>query len=218
VDSNIQKQNDDVRFIRREVEAEARQRRALNVNRTPAVKIDFQEGDQRLNIVPEGPGFSGTFEGRAIVLANINEDEMKVGRSGSRHVEIYKRISVGALVQSFYGIYERNGKKYAVMEDLRNEPTLARAIEDGLLPDDATARIRIAYELANTLAYFHSVGILIKSLSDDTVVLRKLVDGTFQPCLTNLETARMVRILRFGRFYIYQTYFSLIRSWKPLLG
>lgn len=217
MNSVIRKQNLDLQFIRREVEAEARQRQALNVNRTPAVKIDFQEGDQRLNIVPDGSGFSGTFEGRAIVLANVNEDEMKVGRSGSRHVEIYKRISVGALVQSFYGIHERSGKKYAVMEDLRKELTLSRAIEANLLPDDLQTRIRIAYELANTLAYFHSAGILVKSLSDDTVVLRKLVDGTFQPCLTNLETARMVSVLALGQFF-YQTYLFLTRSWKLLLG
>ena len=124
---------------------------------------------------------------------------MKIGRSGSRHVEVYKRISVGALVQSFYGICERNGKKYAVMEDLRNQPTLAVAIKSNLLPNDSPTRTRIAYDLANTLAYLHSVGIIIKSMSDDNVVLRKLDGGNFQPCLTNLETARMVRVPSYNR-------------------
>jgi hypothetical protein len=142
-------------------------------------------------LVPNGHGFSGTFESKAVVLSEVNEDEMRFGGRGSRHVEIYKRISVGALVQSFYGICERNGTKYAVLEDLRNEPTLANAVEHCLLPDDSQ-RLRVAYDLANTMAYFHSVGILVKGLSDDTVVLRKLDDDKFQPCLTNLETARTV--------------------------
>ena len=134
---------------------------------------------------------------------------MKIGRSGSRHVEIYKRISVGALVQSFYGICERNGKKYAVMEDLRNQPTLAVAIESKLLPNDGSTRMRIAYDLANTIAYLHSVGIIIKSMSDDTVVLRRLDGGTFQPCLTNLETARMVRIPSYDRWVITTRHLTL---------
>lgn len=193
--SALRGQNDDIQFIRKEVEAEAKQRHAMSINRTPAVKIDFPEGDERLEINPDGPRFSGTFEGRAIVLADVNDDEMKIGRNGSRHVEIYRRISVGALVQSFYGICERNGKKYAVVEDLRNEPTLAAAVKSNLLPNDSPTRLRIAYDLANTIAYFHSVGILIKSLSDETVVLRRLEGGNLQPCLTNLETARMVRVL-----------------------
>jgi serine/threonine protein kinase len=192
MESVLRGQNDDISFIRKEVEAEAKQRHAISINRTPAVKVDFQESDERLKLTPDGPGFSGTFGGRAIVLANVNEDEMKIGRSGSRHVEVYKRISVGALVQSFYGICERNGKKYAVMEDLRNQPTLAVAVKSNLLPNDSPTRMRIAYDLANTIAYLHSVGIIIKSMSDDTVVLRRLDGGTFQPCLTNLETARVV--------------------------
>jgi serine/threonine protein kinase len=194
MESVLRGHNDDIMFIRKEVEAEAKQRHAININRTTVVKVDFPESDERLKLTPDGPGFSGTFKGRPIVLANVNEDEMKIGRSGSRHVEVYKRISVGALVQSFYGICERNGKKYAVMEDLRNQPTLAVAIKSNLLPNDSPTRIRIAYDLANTIAYLHSVGIIIKSMSDDTVVLRRLDGGKFQPCLTNLETARMVRV------------------------
>ena len=75
---------------------------------------------------------------------------MKIGCNGSRHIEVYKHILVGALVQSFYGKCERNGKKYAVMEDLRNQPTLAVAIKSNLLPNDSPTRMRIAYDLAST--------------------------------------------------------------------
>jgi len=172
------------------------------LNRTPAVKIDFPQHDERLKI--DETGDSGTFEGKAIVLADVNEDQMKVGRHGSRHVEIYKRVSLGTLVQSFYGICEREGKKYAVLEDLRGQPTLATAIQHNLLPNDNPAcLLRIAYHLANTVAYFHSVGILIKSLSDVTVVLRGLDGGStghghgqaIEPCLTNIETARTVTVV-----------------------
>jgi serine/threonine protein kinase len=194
IDTGLRQQNNDIQFIRQEVEAEARLRQNLNIQRTSAIKIDFFAGDERLRLVCDESGTSGTLEGKAIVLADVNEDEMRVGGRGSRHVEIYKRISVGTFVQSFYGICERDGKKYAVLEDLRKEPTLAVAIQNSLLSDE-TQRLRVAYDLANTMAYFHSVGILLKSLSDDSVVLRRLDDGTLQPCLTNLETARMVRCL-----------------------
>jgi hypothetical protein len=158
----------------------------------PAVKIDFPENDSRLTI--DETANSGTFEGKAVVLVDVNEDQMKVGRSGSRHVEIYKRISVGTLVQSFYGICERKGKKFAVLEDLGQEPNLATTIRDNLLPTDGTSCLRIAYDLANTVAYFHSAGIVIKSLSDVTVVLKTLEGGSTQPCLTNIETARTVTL------------------------
>jgi hypothetical protein len=64
--SALRGQNNDIQFIRKEVEAEAKQRHAMSINRTPAVKIDFPESDERLEIIPDGPRFSGTFEGRAI--------------------------------------------------------------------------------------------------------------------------------------------------------
>src|SRR5258708_2856203 len=57
--------------------------------------------------------------------------------------------------------------------------------------------LRLAYELANTVAYLHSVGIIVKNISDTNVVVVKLEGGSrLQPRLTNLEQARRVSEIR----------------------
>jgi hypothetical protein len=85
----LREQNNGIQYIRKEIEAEAKQRQEVNINRMPAVKIVFQEGDERLRVNTDGTGFSGTL---AIVLANVNDDEMKIGRSGSRRVHVAFRL------------------------------------------------------------------------------------------------------------------------------
>jgi hypothetical protein len=76
-------------------------------------------------------------------------------------------------------------------EDLRDQPVLGDAIGRKEIPDSILGRIGIAYDIAKTVDYLHSVEVLVKRLSDRNIVLM-LESGTFTPYLTNLERARLV--------------------------
>ena len=147
-----------------------------------------------------------------VICKEIKNDEIRSGRGGSRHVEIYQLISTRELVEVFYGIAELGGKRYAVMEDLRDDPTLTAAIIDSkeLNRDGPLSRLRLAYEVASAVAYLHSVDIVVKNISDVNIVLKRLrleVGGRrFRPCLTNLEDARTVSGT--DRTYIMMNTFS----------
>jgi hypothetical protein len=163
------------------------------------VHISFRDGDPSLEItgqLDESDDCTATLQGIGrVICKQIKGDDIRSGW-GSRHAEIYQCISIGTLVQSFYGIAELHGKRFAVMQDLRDDQTLAAAIEshDSYEP---LAYIRFAYELANTVAYLHSVGIIVKNISDTNVVVVKLEGGSrLQPRLTNLEQARRVSEIR----------------------
>jgi serine/threonine protein kinase len=174
------------------------EKQAQNKDEIVAVRISFRDGDPRLEITGqlEESDYTAVLQGCGrVICKEIRSDDIRSGW-GSRHVEIYQCISIGTFVQSFYGIAELDGKCFAVMEDFRNDQTIAAAIEsrDTYGP---LACIRFAYELANTVAYLHSVGIIIKNISDTNVVVVKLEGGSrLQPRLTNLEQARRVSEIR----------------------
>lgn len=176
-----------------------------------AVNIKFPEGDPRLQQISH-LGKSRDLlaflkDVGHVICKEIKNDEIRRGR-GSRHVEIYQLISTNELVEVFYGIAELGGKRYAVMEDLRNGPTLAEMIESKaeLSGSLHVTRLHLAYEVASAVAYLHSVDIVVKNISDVNIVLKRLShdseDGRrFRPCLTNLEKARRVS----GTDIIYMT-------------
>jgi serine/threonine protein kinase len=176
----------------RRLEEELRQERQGGI---VLVHVEFSDGDPRLQITGDFDDINGVAATLVnvglVVCKEVKNDDLK-GRWGSRQAEIYHRISTGTLVQHFYGIAELHGSRYAVMEDLREGLTMAMAIESNQLPEPLT-RLRLAYEIANTVAYLHSVGIIIKNISDNNIVLKKGGEGMqFRPCLTNLEEARLV--------------------------
>ncbi|TDL17277.1 hypothetical protein BD410DRAFT_843728 [Rickenella mellea] len=163
-------------------------------NKSSQLSIAFTDGDKRMNVSRDTKyPFSGVLEGVGPVfcveIKNSLMEQAKISTGTTRLVEIYRRISAGTLVQSFHGIWEHERKTYYVMEDLRNELTIAAALTTNRLPD-RLARLRFAYDVANTVAYFHSVGLLIKVITDETVVIRTLEGNEVRPCLANIETAR----------------------------
>lgn len=167
------------------------------------LKITFQEQDSRLQVSLDDDGhLSGTLDGfGAVICVEVNKDEMKPGHKGPRHAEIYQHISDGTLVQSFHGFTVQQGESgghkhrvYAVMEDMRSYPTLADMLINQSLPD-CLDFLRTLYELANTIAYFHSLEMILKIINDESVVLKRIIDANglhFQPCLTNVVQARRV--------------------------
>ena len=132
---------------------------------------------------------TGTLNNDNIVCYPISSIQMDC-RIGHRHVTLYSKLSANTLVHPFYGIADRSGKLYAVMQDLRTSKSLGASLEDPQFTD-MRDRLRIAYDIAQTLAYLHSVEILIRSLSDKNILL--VQEGSrWKPILTNLDEARLV--------------------------
>lgn len=105
---------------------------------------------------------------------------------------IYKNIQSGAYVQRLYGTVKLQDDYYVVMQDLDDNQTLAAACQDGGLPDTPLSRISLAYDLAKTMAWYHHAQLLLKSVSDHTVVLQQLNSGRLAPFLTKLQNARHI--------------------------
>lgn len=114
------------------------------------------------------------------------------GEKSTRAVLIYSKISGRTLVQPFYGICEQGDHLCGVFKDLRQCPTLSDMIQKHTLPKSTIARLSVACDVARTMDYLHSVEILLKGLSDRTVVISS-TGGQLTPYIINLDTAREVR-------------------------
>ena len=128
------------------------------------INIRFPDGDPRLQQIShlsESRDLQAALKdiGR-VICKEIKNEGIRTGRS-SKHVEIYQLISSSELVEVFYGIAELGGKRYAVMEDLRDDPTLAAMINSNELNGPLT-RLHLAYEVASAVAYLHSANIVVR--------------------------------------------------------
>ncbi|KAK3391180.1 kinase-like domain-containing protein [Podospora didyma] len=152
-------------------------------------RADFQSNDTRLKASQDSSGdLSGTLDGQRVVLYPISSNQ-RDSRVGPRHVTLYSKLSANTSVHSFYGLADRNGQLYAVMQDLRTAKSLGSCLADPQF-SDARDRLRVAYDVAQTMAYLHSVEILVRSLSDQNVVLTR-EDREWKPVLTRLDQARL---------------------------
>jgi hypothetical protein len=161
--------------------------------------IDFTESNEDLDVRQKSedllvgklklPGSTTTQVD--VVCEPLMEDVMGYGEKGPRHILIYAKISARTLVHPFYGVAQRHNRRWAVMKDLRKCLTLADAIKTSQMPASILDRIALAHQIATTVDYLHSVEVLIKRLSDKTVLLSHNGDA-ITPYLTELEKARLV--------------------------
>jgi len=113
------------------------------------------------------------------------------------YLNTYREIQAGAYVQKFFGTILVDNTLYAIMQDLSDGITLGQAIRSGSLADASPVnRLRIACDIAKSVAWFHAAEMLLKSLTEDSVILHKAEDGTIYPVLVDLQASRKVSILR----------------------
>jgi serine/threonine protein kinase len=164
------------------------------------VQVNFRKDDVRLKIsgqLSDRPlRLSATLDGVRVVcipsLTSAKDHNSKL----PRHIIIYSKISAMTVVHPFYGIAETDDprfKHWAVMQDLSPYQSLEQAIQGKTLPKNLPERLKIAYELSKTVAYLHSVEVLIKSMTDTNIIMRPIEEKGVEPVLTNLEAAREVR-------------------------
>lgn len=163
---------------------------AINTNASDTV-IHFSEYDSRIKVefVTETGVWKGTLEEvNPIICCRLPVEAAKPILP--RVLQIYQKISARIGVQRFYGVLEKGGARYSVMEDLTNSKTLAEHIKEDKT-HTLLQRLGWAYQIASTMAYLHGVGIVLKALSDESIVIHD-VGGTLRPVLTELELARLV--------------------------
>lgn len=165
--------------------------------RPPSVPVSFREGDGQLqNLKADNRrGLSAVFEGTQVVCVPLKPGFEQ--RDSARHILIYSKISAMTLVGRFYGIAEIRGfnpytEHWMVLQDLSMYQTLAQATETNSLSTSVLERLKIAYELSKTVAYLHSVQIVIKSMTQDSIVLSQGKGGHLEPVVTKLDEARLV--------------------------
>lgn len=125
-------------------------------------------------------------------LGSVMCFEMQLTTFSLASLEIYQKIQAGSFVERFLGIAKREGKLYAIMEYLGEEESLARACQYKSLPRNILERVQLAYDLSKTMAWFHRAEMLLKSVSDQTVIMKRLPSGRLCPILSRLENSRHV--------------------------
>jgi len=114
-----------------------------------------------------------------------------------RMVSILASLSSALHVEEFLGLLTTSAGEYAVMEDLE-AATDVLSVRDAL-DDDRFAsatelnKLRLCYEIVNTVAYLHSLNMVVKVITDSFVFLRFKEDRLW-PVFTNLECARSVHV------------------------
>jgi serine/threonine protein kinase len=164
----------------------------------------FSETDSRLKLElgpgePLHSGMKGRLldQNRAVQYPEIVDESSVAGVQLPRLINIYSRISQRTAARTFWGVLEHSGKRFAVMESLDCSVPLDDVLSSGEFARlDLVERLRFAWEICNTAAYFHSVNILLKSLSSQNVYVRgpRGESRHIRPVLTDLENARLVRI------------------------
>ena len=132
------------------------------------LEIAFSQDDSRLSMIEVGGNIlTGSLELGDGGLTDvggvpIQEDLMRFGEKEPRYVLIYGHLSASTLVHPFWGIAERFGHRRAVMEDLRQSPSLMAFIKAKSLPESPLKRLQIVHDIVKTVAYLLSVKILVK--------------------------------------------------------
>ncbi|KAF5009916.1 hypothetical protein FDECE_3901 [Fusarium decemcellulare] len=103
---------------------------------------------------------------------------------------LYQDFQRGAHVQIIHGIAEINNQYYVVMQDCSEFTTLKSWRGDASRVLTLSARARIAYDVAQSVAWFHEGGLLVKFLTESYVRLKNSQNSRQQPILTQLQYAR----------------------------
>jgi hypothetical protein len=109
-------------------------------------------------------------------------------------IQVYQKLQSGAFIQRYHGIAQKGDRIYAVMEDLDNFDTLASIYQDETNSFSLEERLVLAQDLARTVAWYYRGEVILKSISDNSIVLKKSPKGTYRCLLKGTEKARSVRV------------------------
>jgi hypothetical protein len=96
-------------------------------------------------------------------------------------------------VQRFYGTLRAPQGLFAVMEDLQHVETLDYMLQGDCLAIPLATRMKVASDLAKTVAWYHKAQLLLKSISDAPVAWKTGPSGAEHP-IFKVENVRNVSI------------------------
>ncbi|KAH8753766.1 kinase-like domain-containing protein [Hyaloscypha sp. PMI_1271] len=105
-------------------------------------------------------------------------------------IQVYQKLQSGAFIQHYHGISQNGNRLYAVMEDLDNFDTLADMYQDASRFFSLEERLVLAQDLSRTVAWYHRGEVILKSISDGSIVLKKSTKGGYRCFLKGTEKAR----------------------------
>lgn len=113
-----------------------------------------------------------------------------------RLLSVYATLSGCVNIQRFYGMFSDASGHYAVMEDVEGEGgpfvSLQKALSDNQIAKSSRIhKLRLCYEVALTVAYLHSLEIIVKVISESSIFVRNS-DGGLVPVMANLDQTRDV--------------------------
>lgn len=162
----------------------------------------FTSNDPRIKLQPRESTSTplwGNLEGFGeIECYEVVDDSSTTGIQLPRLINIYSKISQRTAAQRLCGVLEDSGKRFVVMESLKKLTKLEESLASSAFAKiPLIKRLRFAYEICNAMVYFHSINILLKSLSTQNIFIKESHSetGHVRPVLTGLENARLVSIV-----------------------
>jgi hypothetical protein len=180
-----------------EVELSRFQRDSRSLIPLPPVPLDFVtipdpdlEISTKIAVAGVEEPQSGLYKGKKVTFEKIIHKNFE---RLPHIVQIYQQMGNVALIQELYALADFQGSKYALVEDVESYRCIEDAATEGKLSEyTELQKLRFAYELATTVSTLHQAGVLLKSLSDTSIVIVEMGESNIRPKLTGLSQARMV--------------------------
>ncbi|CZR47359.1 uncharacterized protein FPRO_08733 [Fusarium proliferatum ET1] len=116
--------------------------------------------------------------------------KLETGLSSQRALNLYQDLQNGAHIQKIHGIVEINDQDYVILQDCSILTTLKTWRSDSSRVLTLRDRVHIAYDVAQSVAWLHGGGLLVKYLTESSIHLRSDGNSRQHPVLTQLHYTR----------------------------
>ena len=185
--------NQSINDIRREIEDNREESNSWRLARLPAFPRIAAPSDRViLDEEQDGVELTGLFEGQAAVFHGISGP----ASNQSRIIKIYQMIAELAptnMMQRFYGIFEREGTEFLIMESGGSNQTLldfvqSKTVQDLTMPQ----KLSFCYDLVSLISILHDLDLVVKSITDVNVLVQRPKGENPRPKLINFQYIRSV--------------------------
>ena len=185
--------NQSINHIRREIEEHREEFNFWRPARLPAFpKIAAPNDRVILDEEQSGVELTGLFEGQAAVFQGIGCYLPRV----SRIIKIHQMIAEAAptsVMQKLYGVFEREGNEFLIMESGRSNQTLLDFVQSKAVQDlTMSQKISFCYDLVSLISILHDLDLVVKSITDVNILVQRPEGQNPRPKLINLQYIRNV--------------------------
>jgi len=130
----------------------------------------------------------GTLEG----IGEVQCLPLAVRTATNLYLDIYKDVQSAAYVRRLFGVLLDQGQYFAILETTNDKTTLAEwcKLNAG---KDTLSGLRLAFSICKSIAWLHKAELLVKTLTDQNILVQNGNGEEIRPLLTDLENSRHVR-------------------------